>query len=354
MSATPYSRMLSLGSRKGSTPIEDFLTEALAAAFNRDPRPLIMALQSQPKLARTLSRGSRYSAQTQVAIKGTGRLDLVLKPERGAQIWIEVKVLAGEHGDQLPSYERAAKNLRPHAQLVMLARPGVVPSIEIPKITWGAIVSSVSKCHRPSDLWLEMCNFLEEEDLGSNLSWPLTSIEAAALDLKKVSNPSASSAIAKIKNFSIQVLENLNMRDRNQWFANIDRKAFLDNQIKELGRLVYQFETDPRQKNYLSGTDPFIFVWVGFESHALKVGIEGRAPVDLRKELSDSYATLESYGWVCEQENILSVKSEKLAFAKEELAILWVLERFAELKKTGAYALIQTASRAHPVDYYEK
>ena len=353
MSATPYSRMLSLGSREGSTPIEDFLTEALAAATNRDPRPLVAALRTQTELARALIGRNQFKAETQVSLKGAGRLDFVLKPAGGAQVWVEVKAFAGEHGTQLSNYAREAKRIRPNAKLVMLARPGVMPSIKIPKISWGAVISAVRNCHKPSDLWLELCDFIKEKDLGSDLAWPLTEVEALGLSTKKTKNPSVGTAIGKLKNFATQVEEILSVSFPSQWYANIEKESFIKNQVKSLGRVIYQFEAVERKARSTS-KDPYIMVWAGFEDNSLKFGVEGRKNVDIKKELSASYSKLEAYGWVLERKNILAISTKKLGFATEEQAINWVLGKFGEVQSTGAYALIHAASREHGIDYYEK
>ena len=86
MSATPYSRMLSLGSREGSTPIEDFLTEALAAATNRDPRPLVALLGKEG-----VRLSGEPTAATQVVKDDVGRLDLVLSVDGVEVVWVESK-----------------------------------------------------------------------------------------------------------------------------------------------------------------------------------------------------------------------------------------------------------------------
>jgi hypothetical protein len=353
MSGTPYSRMLSLGSREGSTPIEDFLTEALAAATNRDSRPLIAALQTQPGLARTLNGHNRVKAETQVSLKGAGRLDLVIEPASGAQVWIEVKAFAGEHGNQLRTYARQAKRIRPNAKLVLLARPGVMPSIKIPKISWGTLLSAVGNCHKPSDLWLELCEFIKEKDLGSDLSWPLTKVEAKRLKTKEINDPTVVKAIRKLKNFATQIEEILSVSFPRQWYANIEKVSFIENQVQSLGRVVYQFEAVERKPRSTS-KDPYIMVWAGFEENVLKVGVEGRKNVDIKIELSASFSKLVACGWVQEQKNILAVGTKKLGFATEERAIHWVLDKFGELQNTGAYTLIQAASKVHKIDYYDR
>jgi hypothetical protein len=353
MSATPYSRMLSLGSREGSTPIEDFLTEALAAATNRDPRPLIAALRTQREVAWALVGHARFKVETQVSLPGVGRLDLVLTPSQGSQIWLEVKAYAGEHGNQLENYAREAKRIRPQAKLVLLARPGVAPSIKVPTISWGAIISAVGQCNHPSDLWLELCDLVKEKELGTDLAWPLTKEEALALSSRKVANQSVVRAIAKLGSFATQVEERLRVRFPNHWYANIEKERFLKNQVKSFGRLIYQFEAVQRRARSVS-KDPYIMAWAGFEDNSLKVGVEGRGRVDIRKELSHSYGKLEALGWVLEQKNILSSSTRRLGFATEERAIVWVLHKFDEIEKSRAYERIQAASRKHGIDYYDK
>ena len=146
MNATPYSRMLSLGAREGSTPIEDFLTEALAAATNRDPRPLIALLRTEGIRLR-----GDLTAATQVVKGDAGRLDLVLSADGVEVVWVEVKAWSGEHGDQLKRYTSAAAALSPKPRVLMLATTGTVPSIDMTRVTWHTLVEAIDDCDEPSD-----------------------------------------------------------------------------------------------------------------------------------------------------------------------------------------------------------
>jgi tripartite-type tricarboxylate transporter receptor subunit TctC len=97
-----------------------------------------------------------------------------------------------------------------------------------------------------------------------------------------------------------------------------------------------------------------LMVWTGFEDNSLRVGVEGRRKVDIKKELSSSYDQLEAHGWVLEEKNVFAISAEKHGFASEEVAVDWVLSRFTELQETGAYGFIQAASIKHGIDYYDR
>jgi hypothetical protein len=86
---------------------ENFTTEALAAAIRHDPDPIVQVLRSRGWLAEI--EQAEVIPHTQVRVSGTGCIDLVLEVSDGTRrcvFWIEVKVDAGEHGEQLANYRR--------------------------------------------------------------------------------------------------------------------------------------------------------------------------------------------------------------------------------------------------------
>ncbi len=94
-----------------NSPLENFTTEALAAAVERDPGPLLRALPRDVADVGALLEARVGRVDTQVRVPG-GIVDLVV------DLWIEVNAYAGLSGDQLHAYRAAAKRAA-----VCLARP---------------------------------------------------------------------------------------------------------------------------------------------------------------------------------------------------------------------------------------
>ena len=342
MTATPYSRMLSLGSREGSTPIEDFLTEALAAATNRDPRPLIAALRKEG-----VKLPGEPTAATQVVKESVGRLDLVLSVDGVEVVWVEVKAWSGEHGDQLKRYTAAAATCDPRPLVLMLATAGAVPSITMPRLTWHQLVHAINSTEAPSDLWNELRDLVEERGLGGGLTMPLTVEEAQSFQ-------HAQAGIAKVAAFINELEGTLSAQQSSaKWFANIDRVQFITDQVQKQGRAIYQFDPIERPSNTMD-RDPLVFMWVGLEAGRLRVAIEGRAKVNLKTLLQGSFAKLLNLKWKAGRDNFLEVVAPPATLVSEEKAIAWSIARIAEIESTGAYALIKVAAKKGGLKYYNE
>ena len=342
MSATPYSRMLSLGSREGSTPIEDFLTEGLAAATNRDPRPLIALLRKEG-----VRLSGEPTAATQVVKDDVGRLDLVLSVDGVEVVWVEVKAWSGEHGDQLKRYTKAAAALSPKPLVLMLATAGAVPSITMPRLTWHKLVEAIKDCNEPSDLWIELRDLLEERGLGGGLTMPLTNEEIESFE-------HASSGIEKFAAFVNELSGTLNARNsKAKWFANVDVVECIADHVQRQGRALYQFEQIARPASTF-GRDPLIFIWVGVEGGRLRIAIEGRAKVKLKTLLGESFQQLLGLKWKDGRENFLEAIAPPSALESEDAAIAWSVARIAEIESTGAYALMKAAAEKGGLKHYEE
>ena len=342
MSATPYSRMLSLGSREGSTPIEDFLTEALAAATNRDPRPLIALLGKEG-----VRLSGEPTAATQVVKDDVGRLDLVLSVDGVEVVWVEVKAWSGEHGDQLKRYTKAAAALSPKPLVLMLATAGAVPSITMPRLTWHKLVEAINNCDEPSDLWIELRDLVEERGLGGGSTMPLTTEEAQSFQHSRT-------GIEKVAAFINELEGTLSTQKSNaQWFANIDRVQFITDQVQKQGRAIYQFDPIARPSNTMD-RDPLVFMWVGVEGGRLRVAIEGRAKVKLKTLLGKSFQQLLDLKWKAGNDNFMQAIAPPSSLASEDAAIAWSIARIAEIESTGAYALMKAAAKKGGVKYYSE
>lgn len=334
--------MLSLGSREGSTPIEDFLTEALAAATNRDSRPLVAALR---KAGVKLS--GEPTAATQVVKESVGRLDLVLSVDGVEAVWVEVKAWSGEHGDQLKRYTAAAATCDPRPLVLMLATAGAVPSITMPRLTWHQLVHAINNTVDPSDLWIELRDLVEERGLGGGLTMPLTREEIQSFE-------NASSGIAKFAAFVNELSGTLSSRNSStEWFANVDVVGCIADHVQRQGRALYQFEQVVRPSNTF-GRDPLVFIWIGIEGGRLRIAIEGRAKVNLKSLLQSSFTKLLNLKWKSISDNCLEVVAPTVALKSEEKAIAWSIARIGEIESTGAYALMKVAAKKGGLKYYDE
>ncbi|MFO0680530.1 MAG: hypothetical protein U0234_00700 [Sandaracinus sp.] len=119
---------------------------------------------------------------TQVTIVGVGIVDLVLDlvgaDGRRGSIFVEIKVHAGESGDQLARYAHYV-DARPETgvRLVTLAR-GVVRD-GVPALTWRAARRAAMSSSSP--LWRDLATFLEEIGMADDHDEPITIAEAGAL-----------------------------------------------------------------------------------------------------------------------------------------------------------------------------
>lgn len=342
MSASPYSRMLSLGSQEGSSQIEDFLTEALAAATNRDPRPLIAALRKEG-----VKLSGELTAATQVVKESVGRLDLVLSVDGVEVVWVEVKAWSGEHGDQLKRYTAAAATCNPRPLVLMLATAGAVPSITMPRLTWHQLVHAINSTKGPSDLWIELRDLVEERGLGGGLTMPLTAEEIHSFEL-------ACSGIEKFAAFVNELSGTLAaQKTKSEWFANVDLVECITDHVQRQGRALYQYDPIPRPASTF-GRDPLVFIWVAIEGGRLRLGIEGRAKVKLRTLLGSAFQPLLNLNWKASHDNILQVIAPPRALASEDAAIAWSIARIAEIESTGAYKLMKAAAKKGGVKYYDE
>lgn len=98
-------RMYTYAKAVGAGARENFTTEALAAAIRTDPAPFLEFFQGAGLMP--IGPIARLELETQLVLPGTGVLDLVLVAYVAGvrrELWIEVKVLAGESGNQLDAY----------------------------------------------------------------------------------------------------------------------------------------------------------------------------------------------------------------------------------------------------------
>jgi len=172
--------MASVLSRLYGRKEENFTTEALAAAIRSDPRPFLKALGEHETT-------SIFVVATQVPVQGNhgcGILDLVVEVgslENRRRYWFEVKVNAGEHGDQIEKYLGVIDNLpeegRPRLHIL-----GPRPLREdVQWISWQSVRHGIESTASVNSYWTDLKVFLEEIGMADSFSDPFTSVDLVAL-----------------------------------------------------------------------------------------------------------------------------------------------------------------------------
>jgi hypothetical protein len=180
-----FGRLFTYARESSVDALENFTTEALAAAIQDDPSPLLQVLRSMRVIPAT-EGPTDVVAETQVGVRGVGILDLVVvlrdngKP---VEIWIEVKVMAGESGNQLEHYRAhlAALPVEQRPTLVTLAKAPVGHAHELPWISWQSIWRAARAADH-STHWRDLRSFLEEIGMADAFDAPVSAAEAASLD----------------------------------------------------------------------------------------------------------------------------------------------------------------------------
>jgi hypothetical protein len=171
-----------------SESLENFTTEALAAAIEVDPAPLVDALRKRG-IADGELRGS-VVVHTQVGKRKpegtTAFIDLEVRFVDGSTtnsvFWVEVKLSAGEHGNQLAVYEEIARAMGPKwPTVITLARfPEINP--EFQGITWRDLADGVARLAAPPPYWRDLVGFIEEHRMALDTEDEMTDVEFATVE----------------------------------------------------------------------------------------------------------------------------------------------------------------------------
>lgn len=157
---------------------ENFTTEALAAAIRTEPEPFLAAFGGVH-----VSSAAVLAVETQVPVPAIGIVDLVVQIETAAgfdTVWVEVKVDAGESGDQLTRYTRYVEAL-PTAARPRLVVLGPKPIGDVPWVAWQQVRRSIVSTNTRNPSWLDFKRYLEEIHMADDYSEPISASEAGAL-----------------------------------------------------------------------------------------------------------------------------------------------------------------------------
>jgi hypothetical protein len=157
---------------------ENFTTEALATCIRYAPTPIIDLLRRRNFLAPG-ARVSHVDVFTQVHFPMTGFIDLVLNFELGDAfhtLWVEVKVDASEHGQQLTNY---LKYIEEHQGITLLTLGTHQLRDDVEHITWREVRRAAVDSDSPH--WKDFATFLEELGMADDFDGPLLDEEVASL-----------------------------------------------------------------------------------------------------------------------------------------------------------------------------
>ena len=271
---------------------------------------------------------------TQVSLAGVGILDLVLAVEtqstRG-DYWVEVKVDAGESGDQLARYrqEIAARPTGQRPTLFTLSRHGLGQEAGLPALTWLDLWKAIRTTTAPPRSWRDLARFLEEENMAAADDLPILTREAAALE-------DAWSLFRK----AIAILHPVGVRANEIWPGSrypgdeTTTRTALANEFKGRGALMVRNVT-----NYKVG------VPVGICSHDgeswLAVWVEGNPRTDVKVlEAADAAGLGDQWKRAFGSSPVLARERRLVDFARGEDASDWLSAALLELRAAGLLEVI--------------
>lgn len=163
--------------------LENFATEALAAAIRHEATPFLALLADKGLIDRD-SNQPAVTVRTQLYVQEVGIFDLVVAD--GSQgrweVWIEVKINSGLSGDQLPRYAKYCSK-HPPARLALLSPSHLLPNVPwISWISWQDVWQAIVGHTPASPYWRDLKLFLEEIHMADSFHEPIGSCEAAALE----------------------------------------------------------------------------------------------------------------------------------------------------------------------------
>lgn len=172
-------RLFRLAKAIGAQALENYTTEAFAAAVRADPGPLLVALRTRG----IVNADAVEIVETQVHIAGAGIIDLVARLVPGPTLWIEAKVGAGESGDQLRRYvARIASMAATERPTLVILGPAMLT--EDPTITWlpwQAVYDAIPTDGSTHAYWADLKRFLKDIDMADDSNDPMTAAEKCSL-----------------------------------------------------------------------------------------------------------------------------------------------------------------------------
>ena len=321
-------RLFNYAKAPTSSAIENFTTEALAGAVRDDPRPFAGLLRDAGHL---VDGEGIVEVLTQVVLPGTGVLDLVARTDRDRELWLEVKVDAGESGTQLDRYLIAAHASGPAAVLLSLGKRPLRPAQQVPNLTWQALRAVVLSTVRPSPFWRDLIQFMAERGMADTYDEPITPAEA-------ISQATAHSLLRKgVRILAATVRDLADVAPEIRWPAT-DR----DVEVEALGKYLRK-----GRLFVVGATGRVLYPMVGFDHREAEtmasVWLETKpSGLAMQRQVFDRATAV---GLGPEWQRLpgrwggLQVVTPVLELGDHRAVVRWFVERVIELRDAGLLAL---------------
>lgn len=327
-------RLFTFAKATQTAALENFTTEALAAAITDDPAPLLAALNRVPSL-RIPPTARLLRVETQVPVDG-GTVDLVVALDT-ITYWFEVKAHGGLHGEQLATYRRAIADdtSGQTITLLLLSKNPLAP--EPPTLRWNHLRASILAAGHTRGYWHDLLRFLEERQMADAYDEAVLADELAGMSV-------AYALLRKVDRIAETFLDGFDFpaaADPEFASKRAGRRHEFGQQFRKHGRLVIS-----------SGRYPWIVFGVidrgGRPNLALWIEINARH-FDARKRI---HALARDGGLAAAWDlgNVgpgdLGITREIAAGIEHDDAVAWLRARMTELNTAGILGALPEFRRA--------
>jgi hypothetical protein len=326
-------RLFTFANTTEHAALENFTTEALAAAIRADGGPFALALTS---IGIDKPLGF-HSVLTQVAIE-RGVLDMVL--EAGARNFVvEVKVGAGESGDAIDRYLEWSKKQPIQTDVVLL---GPTPlRADVPWLSWQALRDAVRESGTLAPYWRDLVEFLKEIGMADDRFEPVRAGVVPSL-------ADAHTLLLKTARILTMPARRANaLWPGSKWAEN---ESQIKQQITNRFRLWPSF-TIQQQTTYRAGVsmgatahaDLGIWVWANPKRFSERAQI---------RKAAESAGLTNATGWVHDLAawELVAAYKPLTDFETQDAASGWLVDRLEDLKRAGEFELIERLGAPAPDD----
>ena len=355
-----FARLFRYAKGDPNVALENFTTEALRTAIEDDPTPMIRALRqtvpARPPDGRCQEGATAaihdllesvvgLTPHTQVAITGTGVIDLVLETtgtSLPAEIWVEVKTGAPETRSvdaddpgQLARYrDHLARRSGPRTSLLTLSDS---PFDCTPWLSWARLWAVARSSPEVSRTWLDFLSFLKEQNVTDESLMPITAREASALG-----------DAARLLGKASSVLAEVHAQGSSRWGPLFG--WYVPSQVKS--SLYRQFVYSGALKLAVGWEGDAAYMFTGLVEQdgeaywTVSIEMIKRSP-EHRAQLYALAQDLASVTWTPREVGDMVASSAERAAALYEgrHAIDWLMQRLGDLDASG---IMQAIAQANP------
>lgn len=329
-----FTRLFRFSRSSKKAALENFTTEALAAALRKDAGPFVRALIEDGVELASGSEAEAVVVETQVSV-GKGIIDLVVELRCGADrdlLWVELKAHAGLSGNQLAIYAQEAKTYAPslRPQVIMLCKR---PIADVPTVRWNTVRRAILDAGDGADrYWTELCSFLEENRVADDYDTPITSSEletaAAARSLMRKTSRIASEFLKTMR----KEAGDGSWKDCEFPSTESRIEAGIARQFRQHGRLVTFSKRYPWACFGMTfNPRPMLAVWIEFRPKDIDAR-EAVFPIAKHR--------LDAETWVFDSPGWPSIRAaiDAESCAEQAVALDWLRARFDELEDAKVFA----------------